>query len=174
MLIVSLAFAAVFLFRDAQVLALQNRARLSIRFGIYAPLVVLGMILLVLLTGALSGWTDRRFALGAIAVQLVELMLAFAFRRSGLSGHSWIGCVLPSPAFLVALYALSLDIRGILHAASVVAAVEFVTISWLLIVAVLASVLCRMKNPGEDRQFVTDFAMMTSCTVLIFLPFGLS
>jgi hypothetical protein len=171
MLIVSLAFAAVFLFRDAQVLTVQDQARPSIRFGIYAPLVVLGMILLVLLTGALSGWTDRRFALGAIAVQLVELMLAFAFRRSRLS---WIGCILPSPAFLVALYAVSLEIHATLHAASAIAAVEIVTASWLLIVAGLTSVLCWMKNSGEDRAFVTDFAMMTSCTALIFLPFGLS
>jgi len=174
MLIVSLAFAVVFLFRDAQVLAAHGRIRPLIRFGIYLPLILLGMTALVRSTGALSGWTDRRFALGAIAVQLIELMIAFVFRRPGLNRHSWIACILPSPAFLVVLYALSLEIRETLHAASVVAAVEIVTISWLLIVATLTSILCWMKNPGEDRQFVTDFAMMTSCTALIFVPFGLS
>ena len=174
MLIVSLVFAVVFLLRDAQVLALQGRTRPLFRFGIYLPLILLGMTVLVRSTSALSGWRDRRFALGAIAVQLVELMIVFAFRRPRLNHYGWIGCILPSPALLVALYALSLEIRETLHAASFLAAVEIVTISWLLIVGVLTSVLCWMKNPGEDQKFVNDLAMMTSCTALIFVPFGLS
>jgi len=174
MLIVSLVFAVVFLFRDVQVLAVQGRTRPLIRFGIYLLLIVLGMAALVRSTDAMSGWRDRRFALGAIAIQLVELLIVLAFRRPRVNHYGWIGCILPSPAFLVALYALSIEIRGSLHTASVVAAVEIVTVSWLLVVAGLTSVLCWMKNPGEDRQFVTDFAMMTSCTALIFLRFGLS
>ena len=45
--------------------------------------------------------------------------------------------------------------------------------AWALIVAGLASALSFMREPWEDRKFATDFAMLTSCTALIFVPFGL-
>jgi hypothetical protein len=132
------------------------------------------MTALLLSTSSLLGWTDRRFALGAIAVQLLELLIAFVLRCPRLDRHSWIGYVLPSPAFLVALYTLSVAAQNRFHPTNTVATLEIVTVAWLLMVAALTSVLRRMKNPGEDRKFASDFAMMTSCTALIFVPFGLS
>src|SRR5580692_2940809 len=132
MLIVAPVFALIFLFRDVQVLAAQDRALLPTRFGVYAALIF-GMSALLISTGALPGWTDRRFALGAIAVQLLELVIAFVLRRPRLDRHSWIGYVLPSPAFLVALYALSLAIQYRFHPASTMIALEIVTFAWLLI-----------------------------------------
>lgn len=174
MLIVAVTFATIFLFRDVQVLAVQDHTALPGRLGVYAALVGFGMTALFISTGALPGWTNRRFALGAIAVQLLELLIAYLFRRPRFDRQSWIGYILPSPGFLVALYALSLAIQDRFHAVNTVSDLEIVTVAWLLIVAGLTSALCRMKNLGEDRKFVRDFAMVTSCTALIFLPFGLS
>ena len=174
MLIIAPAFAVIFLFRDAQVLAIQDWRLLRTRFGVYVALIFIWMTALVGSTNGLSGWTNRRFALGAIAVQLMELMISLVLRRYTLDRYRWIGYILPSPALLVALYSLSVATQKRFPPVNTVTALEIVTFAWLVIVVALTSVLCWMKNPWEDRKFADDLAMMTSCTALIFVPFGLS
>src|SRR5450432_1887810 len=98
MLIVAISFAVIFLFRDVQILAVQDRKLVAVRFGTYAILLLTGMAIFASLTGSRPAWTDRRFALGAIAVQLSELMIGFALQRYAMGRHKWIGCILPSPA----------------------------------------------------------------------------
>jgi hypothetical protein len=173
MLIVALSFAVIFLFRDVQILAVQDRRLLAIRLGTYAILLLTGIAIFANLMGSRSGWTDRRFAFGAIVVQLSELIIAFALKRYSLWRHYWIGCVLPSPAFLVALCALGFEVQIRLLDVDSVTALAVVTATWLLLVGGLVSTLCWLNNPWEDRKFASDFAMMTSCTALIFVPFGL-
>jgi hypothetical protein len=51
--------------------------------------------------------------------------------------------------------------------------VEIVTAAWLILVGGSIVVLNWLDNPWEDRNFAVDFALMTSCTALIFVPFGL-
>jgi hypothetical protein len=174
MLIVAISFAVIFLFRDVQILAVQGRRPLAVRLGTYTILLLTGMAVFASLMSSRPGWTDRRFALGAIFVQLSELIIGFALERYSLGRHYWIGCVLPSPAFLVALYALGFEAQIRLRNADPVATLAVVTAAWLLLVGGLVSTLCWMNNPWEDRKFASDFAMMTSCTALIFVPFGLS
>ncbi len=76
-----------------------------------------------------------------------------------------MGPILPSPAFFAAMYAL--------NSAGNTETVNITLGAWVLIVAGLASALSFMKDPWEDRKFATDFAMLTSCTALIFVPFAL-
>jgi hypothetical protein len=90
-----------------------------------------------------------------------------------LGRYSWIGSVLPAPAFLVALFALSFAIQGRFIAIDATAAVEIVTAMWLALVGGTVMVLNWIDYPWEDRKFANDFALMTSCTALIFVPFGL-
>src|ERR1035438_9978661 len=113
MLIVAVVFAIVFLFRDVQVLAIRDRT-IAARFAGYAVLLVAAVALMAgsgdARPGILYSWTQRRFALAAVMVQLAELTLGFALRRFAMGRYSWIGCVLPAPAFLVVLFALSFAI----------------------------------------------------------------
>jgi len=177
MLIVALVFTVVFLFRDVQVLAVRDRAVLT-RFAGYAVLLVAAMALMAgsgdASPGILHSWTPRRFAFAALLVQLAELATGLALRKFALGRYSWIGCVLPAPAFMVVLFALSFAIQDRFIAIDATAAVEMVTAIWLAVVGGLVLVLNRLDNPWEDRRFANDFALMTSCTALIFVPFGLS
>jgi hypothetical protein len=177
MLIVALVFTVVFLFRDVQVLAIRDRAALT-RFAGYAVLLVSAVALMAgsgdARPGILHSWTQRKFAFIALLVQLAELAMGFALRKFALGRYSWIGCTLPAPAFMVVLFALSFAIQDRFIAIDATAALEMVTAIWLGVVGGLVLVLNRLDNPWEDRKFANDFALMTSCTALIFVPFGLS
>jgi hypothetical protein len=176
MLIVALVFTIVFLFRDVQILAIRDRAVLT-RFAGYAALVAAAVALVAVSGGVgpgiLHAWTQRQFAFIAVLVQLVELAMGIALRRFALGRYSWIGCVLPAPAFLVALFGLSFAIQDRFIAIDVTAAAEIVTAIWLTLVGGFVMALNWLDNPWEDRKFANDFALMTSCTALVFVPFGL-
>jgi hypothetical protein len=176
MLIVALVFMFVFLFRDVLVLATRDRMILT-RFIGYALLLVAAVALMAVSgdarPGILYSWTQRRFALIAVLVQLTELAAGFALRRFALGRYSWIGGVLPAPAFLVVLFALSFAIQDRFIALDTTSAVEIVTAAWLVLVGGSVVVLSWLDNPWEDRKFAIDFALMTSCTALIFVPFSL-
>jgi len=176
MLIVALVFTMVFLFRDVQILAIRDRAVLTRFFG-YSLLLVAAVALMADSGDArpriLHSWTQRKFAFIAVLVQLAELAVGFALRRFALGRYSWIGCVLPALAFLVVLFALSFAIQDRFIAIDATRAVEIVTAVWLVLVGGIVIVLNRIDNPWEDRKFASDFALMTSCTALIFVPFGL-
>jgi hypothetical protein len=178
MLIVLLAFTIVFLFRDAQVLAIRDHRALLARFAGYALLLAAAVTLIAgsgdASPGLLHAWTQRRFATVAVLVQLAELALGFALRRFALGRYSWIGCVLPAPAFLVVLFALSFAIQDHFVAIDATTAVEIATAGWLALVGGVVMVLNWIDNPWEDRKFTNDFALMTSCTALVFVPFSLS
>jgi hypothetical protein len=177
MLIVMVNFMVVLLFRDVQILAIRDRA-ISARLAGYAMLIVAAVAMMAGSGGARPGilysWTQRRFASIALLVQLGELATGFALRRFALGRYSWIGCVLPAPAFLVVLFALSFVVQDRFIAIDPTAAVEVVTAIWLALVGGIVIVLKWMDNPWEDQKFANDFALMTSCTALIFLPFSLS
>jgi hypothetical protein len=177
MLVVALVFTIVFLFRDVQVLAIRNRAFFA-RFAGYA-LLLMAAVALMATSGAagpgiLRTWTHQKFAAVAVLIQLVELTAGLALRRLALGRYSWIGCVLPAPAFLVVLFALSLTIQDHFTAIDANVALEIVTALWLALVGGAAMLLNWIDNPWEDRKFANDFALLTSCTALIFVPFGLS
>jgi len=177
MLIVTAIFMIVFLFRDVQVLAIRDRAIFT-RFAGYAILIVAAVAMMAASgdarPGILYSWTERRFASVAVLVQLAELAAGFALRRFALGRYCWIGCVLPAPAFLVVLFALSFAVQDRFIGIDVTTAVQAVTAIWLALVGGIVLVLNRIDNPFEDREFANDFALMTSCTALIFLPFSLS
>ena len=127
MLIVALVFTIVFLFRDVQILAIRDRAVFS-RFAGYAVLLAASVALMAgsgnACPGILHAWTQRKFAFTAVIVQLVELAVGVALRRFALGRYSWIGCVLPAPAFLVVLFASSFAIQDRFIAIDATAAVE--------------------------------------------------
>jgi hypothetical protein len=176
MLIVALVFTIVFLFRDVQTLAIRDRAVLP-RFAGYAILLAAAVALMARSgdagPGILHAWTNREFAFVAVLVQLRELAMGVALRRFAMGRYSWIGCVLPAPAFLFVLFALSFAIRDRFIAIDATVAAEIVTAVWLALVGGLVIALKWLDNPWEDRKFANDFALMTSCTALIFVPFGL-
>ena len=175
--IVMVIFTVVFLCRDVQILAIRDRA-IFIRFASYAMLIVAAVAMMAgsgdARPGILYAWTERKFASVALLVQLAELATGFALRRFALGRYSWIGCVLPAPAFLVVLFAFSFVVQDRFIAIDPTAAVEVVTAIWLALVGGIVMVLNWTDNPWEDRKFANDFALMTSCTALIFLPFSLS
>jgi hypothetical protein len=176
MLVVALVFLVVFLFRDVQVLAIRDRTVFA-RFAGHSMLLLAAVALMAGSGGARPGILHslghREFALGALLVQVAELAAGFALRRFALGRYSWIGCVLPAPAFLVVLFAWSFEIQGRFVAIDATAAVEIATAAWLAVVGGLVIVLRWVDNPLEDRKFANDFALMTSCTALIFVPSGL-
>jgi hypothetical protein len=73
----------------------------------------------------------------------------------------------------VVLFALSFAIQDCFIALDTISSVEIVTAAWLALVGGLVMTLNLVNNPLEDRKFANDFALMTSCTALIFVPFGL-
>lgn len=176
--IVMLGFMIVFLLRDVQVLTIRDHRALLARFAGYTLLLAAAVALMAGTGDAKPGmfhvWTERRFASIAVLVQLAELALGFALRRLALGRYSWIGCVLPAPAFLVVLFALSSAIQDRFVAMDSTSAVEIATAIWLAMVGGVVMVLNRIDNPWEDRKFANDFALMTSCTALVFVPFSLS
>jgi hypothetical protein len=178
MLIVMLVFTIVFLFRDVQVLASRDHRAPLARFAGYALLLTAAVALMIgsgdARPGVLHKWTQRKFASVAVLVQLAELALGFTLRRFALGRYSWIGCVLPAPAFLVVLFALSFAIQDHFSSIDATTAVEIATAAWLAVVGGVVMVLNWIDNPWEDRKFANDFALMTSCTALVFVPFSLS
>jgi hypothetical protein len=178
MLVVLLVFMIVFLCRDVQVLAIRDHRPLLGRFAGYALLLAAAVALMAVSgearPGILHAWTQREFASVAVVVQLAELGLGFALRRFALGRYSWIGCVLPAPAFLVVLFALSFAIQDHFISIDATTAVGIVTAIWLALVGGIVMVLNWIDNPWEDRKFANDFALMTSCTALVFVPFSLS
>lgn len=168
MLIVAFTFAVIFLVRDVQLLAMEDRSSYATRLVDYALVLLVGMAVFVTLTGGHPVWTERRFAMGAVAVQVFELLLSVTLRRYVGGWSAWIGSVLPSPAFLTSLCALA---PVLLPNAEGEAAIGMVTAAWFIIAAGLATALCLTDHPWEDRKFASDFAMMTTCTAAIFVPF---
>lgn len=175
MFVVAVAFVAVFFFRDVQILVTEDRKLLQVRLGVYAALLAIGTAAFEGAVGSQPGWMERRFALWAMVIQLAELAIALLLERYHLLGrHSWVGCILPCPAFLVALWILSFEYQYRHPGADGISIMKIVLVAWLLIVAGVTSALSLMKDPWGDRTFAADFALMTSCTALIFVPFGLS
>ena len=172
MLIVAVTFALVFLFRDLQILSMTKHPA-GVRFIGYALLITVGVITFGWFSNGQPAWIERRFALGAIIVQLLELIAAWFLRVYNLGRYGWIGCILPAPAFLLALYFLGWELQALLPGSSVFSAVAIVTGVWLFLVLTLASILYTFDNPWEDMRFATDFAMMAGCTALVFVPIWL-
>jgi hypothetical protein len=180
MLIVALAFAVVFLLRDVQVIVAYGKAP-RFRFAGYS-VIMLAAVAIVSEFGQgrpviFYAWTERRFALAAILIQLAELGFSLALTRWADGRHQWIGYILPCPAFLVALFVWSYMVRDAVAGLNLIAAAELMTACWLMLVAVAALGLSRIENRrtkegSMDRKFVGDFALMTSCTALIFVPYG--
>jgi hypothetical protein len=175
MLIVALAFMFIFLFRDVLILATRDRAILA-RFTGYAILLVTAVTLMAgsgdARPGILYSWTQPRFALIAVLVQLAELAVGVSLRRFAMGRYSWIGCVLPAPAFLVVLFAFSFEVQDRFITVDPMGALALVTAVWLALVGGLVIASNWLNNPWEDRKFANDFALMTGCTALIFVPFG--
>jgi hypothetical protein len=173
MLIVVLAFAVVFICRDVQVLTTTDRKALGARFAFYAALILAATAIVAVIGDVrpeiVYAWAKRRFALAAVLIQLAELGLALALRRWEGGRHRWVGCILPCPAFLVVLFALSFVIQHAVVRLNAIAATGVVTACWLTLIASLA---LRAKEGSTDRKFADDFALMTSCTALIFVPYG--
>jgi hypothetical protein len=177
MFLVAVTFAIVFLYRDTQMLAAPRFGVIVFRMVAYAAILGAAVYLLTGAPGFSSGllytWTERRFASSALVLQCAELALGLWLRKFALGRYCWLGCTLPSPAFLIVLVSLSFPLQNALPGIDAAAAVTLMTAGWIAVVAVLVSTLQRFGNPWEDRPFATDFALMTSCTALIFVPFGL-
>jgi hypothetical protein len=174
MLIVLLVFLTVFFCRDVQLLAMQSPRDFAPRLAIYCVLQLGAMTLLV------QAWTlarydtgTTRFAWIAIGVQLAELAAAITLTRIAAGRFSWLGWLLPPPALSVALFGMALVIRNRLIAVEPASVALPVLGLWLCLIGVPALLLNRMEKKSDDTKFVTDFALLTSCTALVFVPFGL-
>jgi hypothetical protein len=171
MVIVVIAFAVIFLYRDVHVLVAADRRALIARFAAYAALLVAAMAIIGWFGGSQYGWTRRRFALAAVLIQLAEVGLALALRKRKGGRYCWIGSILPFPALPVGLFALSFSIRHMFTELGATLAAQIVTGSWLLLVAALAALLsAKQEEESIYRRFVDDFALLTSCTAFIFVP----
>ena len=73
--------------------------------------------------------------------------------------------------FLIALFGLSSITRRSLFLSPVVA-IQTVTLVWLLLVYASACFLIRVDERWEETAFAGDFALLTSCTALVFVPAG--
>lgn len=175
-MIVLAAFAVVFFYRDTSVLVAIDRKGLVPRFAAYAALLLgAGAIIarsVQVLPAVHFAGTRRRFALTAVSIQLVELAIALVLRKWRDGRHGWIGCVLPSPALLVGLFALSFAVQNRFNGLGALAAAGAVTGCWLALVAAIALLLSAREDGSTDRRFIGDFALLTSCTALIFVPYG--
>ncbi len=174
MIIVVIAFALVFLFRDVHVLVAADRRTLMARFAAYAALLLASMAVIGWFGGSQYGWTRKRFAVAAVLIQLAEVGLALALRKQKGGRYCWIGSILPFPALPVGLFALSFSIRHIFTELGPTLATQIVTGCWLLLVAALAALLSAKQEEESTtyRSFVDDFALLTSCTAFIFVPYG--
>jgi hypothetical protein len=165
MLIVLLVFFGVFFCRDVQGLAMPGPA-FGWRLAIYALLQVGGVALL-------SEWRTARFAWAGVLIQLVEVAVAIALTRSASGRYAWLAWMLPSPAFLLMLYGLSLVLRQTMMNAGPSQALAIATSAWLVMTGGAGWLLSHADSTAEDRKFVCDLALMTSCTALVFIPLGL-
>jgi hypothetical protein len=173
MVIVVIAFALVFLYRDVHVLVAADRRALVVRFAAYAALLLLAMAIIGWFGSSQYGWTRKRFAVAAVLIQLAEVGLALALRQQKGGRYCWIGSILPFPALPVGLFALSFSIRHMFTELGANLATQIVTGSWLLLVAALAALLSAKESEESTyRRFVDDFALLTSCTAFIFVPYG--
>jgi hypothetical protein len=176
MLIVLAAFAVVFFYRDTYALVAVDRKKLMARFACYAALLLAAAAIVAgsvqVFPAVNFAWTRKRFALAAVSIQLIELAIALLLRKWRGGRHNWIGCILPSPAFLLGLFALSSAVQDRFSGLGALAAAEIVTGGWLALVAALALLLSAREDGSTDRTFVGDFALLTSCTALIFVPYG--
>jgi hypothetical protein len=173
MLIVACAFGVIFLLRDMQILAVPNPRTLALRFAGYAAILITGTVLFITLTGGHPAWTSKRFAVWAIALQLSESALVVLLQRYAAGRYGWIPCVLPAPAFLMSTGVLAFEMQSRLPNLNQTAALEFVGSTWLMVVGSSAAVLCSLNNPWEDRACAREYAMMTACTAVVFVPFWL-
>lgn len=173
MFIVAVAFALVFLFRDLQVLSMA-RVPAIVKFAGYSLITAAGVVVFGWLSGGQPALIERRFGLGAIVAQFLELSAALFLQNYRLGRYGWFGCVLPAPAFLLVVYFLGWELQTVFPGSGAFTAVALVTGLWICIVIVLTSVLYAFNNPWEDRRFATDFAMMTACTAVVFFPIWLS
>ena len=173
MIIIVITFALVFLYRDIHVLVAADRKALIARFAAYATLLLVAMAIMSWFDGSQYIWTRKRFALAAVSIQLAEVGLALVLRKWKGGRYCWIGSILPFPALPVGLFALSFSIRHMFTELGATLATQIVTGSWLILVAALAALLsAKQEEEPAYRKFVNDFALLTSCTSLIFVPYG--
>ncbi len=172
MLIVVIAFAVIFLYRDVHVLVAADRRALMTRFTAYAALLLAAMAIVGWFGGSQYIWTRKQFALSAVLIQLAELGLALTLRKWQGGRFCWIGAILPFPALPIGLFALSFSIRHMFTELGATLATQLVTGFWLILVAALAALLsAKQQEESTYRRFVNDFALLTSCTAFIFVPY---
>ena len=146
-------------------------ARLAVYFVLQVGAIALMADLCKTWPGISNAWTDRRFALAAVLVQLAEVGIAFALRRFATGRFCWVGFIVPSPVLLIALFGLSFALQdGLLLSPG--AAIQMATLSWLSLVFVAAIFLNRVDSESEDANFTADFALLTGCTAMLFVPAG--
>jgi hypothetical protein len=169
MLVALLVFLAVFFCRDVQLLAL-DAAAFRWRFTLYVCLLAPTIPLLASTAGnLLVTRPPASLAWLAVVIQISEMIAAIALEKWSAGRYRWVGWLLPSPAFLAALLGAGLTLQrvtGITTAAAVLMAAMF----WTTLVGSLAFLLSRIQHSAEDRRFVTDLALFTGCTVLVFVP----
>jgi hypothetical protein len=147
---------------------------LAFRFITYAALLLSVMAIFIVLAHGHPVWAGKHFALGAIAVQCLQVAVIVVLNRYFMGRFAWLACILPCPAFLMSLCALALELQNSLPVANSIDAIELVTVAWLILVGALATWLSRVDNPWDDPVFANDFAMMSSCTAVIFVQFWLA
>lgn len=167
-------FGLVFLMRDAQTLALRGGVNVAARLAVYGAVQVGGIALmawfeLTIGTSPLRAWTDRLFALACLLVQVAEIGIAWALRKAEGGRMSWVGWMLPSPVLLAGLLGASFALRAVVLW-SFRGTVEAVVLLWLSLVYAASFLLSRVGGEGEDIAFTGDFALLTGCAALIFLP----
>jgi hypothetical protein len=174
MAIILIVFGLVFLIRDAQVLALRDGVSVTRRLVAYGTLQFAAIVLVTSLgvgTGSWRAWTDRRFALTCVVIQAAEFGVAWLLGKVAGGRFNWVGWMLPSPVFVVALLGLRFALeRGLLL--SPMAAIQMAILLWLLLVSLTAMLLSRVGGEREDTAFAGDFALVTNCAALIFVPIG--
>ena len=172
MVIVAIAFAVVFLYRDVHALVAVDRRAQMARFAAYAALLLAAMAIIGWFGGSQYGWTRKGFALAAVLIQLSEVGLALALRKRKGGRYCWIGSILPFPALPVGLFTLSFSARHMFTEVGATLATPIVTGTWLLLVGALAALLsAKQEEESTYRKFVDDFALLTSCTAFIFVPY---
>jgi hypothetical protein len=174
MAIILIVFGLVFLIRDAQVLALRDGVSVTRRLVAYGALQFAAIVFVTSLgvgTGSWRAWTDRRFALTCVVIQAAELGIAWSLSKAAEGRFNWIGWILPSPVFVVALLGLRFAFERRLLL-SPMAATETAFLLWLLLVYLTAMLLSRVGGEREDAAFAGDFALVTNCAALIFVPVG--